>query len=73
MQPFSFNTLTIVLILFITNYFSTFIPTISNLYLDIIINSILLLLFYLTPLYFLKISPEINNTLISLFNRLKVR
>jgi hypothetical protein len=56
--------------LFVLNIF---IPTISNIYLDIILRSAIIMGLYLLLIYRLQISEEMNNTLRVVLDRVKTR
>jgi len=59
-SPFSIDTFKIILIGIFIYYFSSFIPQFENIYLDIILKSIITISFYISILYSLRISPEFN-------------
>jgi hypothetical protein len=50
-----------------------FIPTITNLYLDIILRSAIIMGLYLLLIYRLHISEEMNNTMRVVLDRIKTR
>ena len=59
-SPFSIDTFKIILIGIFIYYFSSFIPQFENIYLDIILKSIITISFYISILYSLRISPAFN-------------
>ncbi len=60
MHPFSWKTFAVVLIATGIYFSSTLIPIIDNIYLDITIRSLSMLLVYVVTIYFFKISDDIN-------------
>lgn len=72
-HPFTLQTLWLLVIgagLFVLN---VFIPTISNIYLDIVLRSTIIMGLYLLLIYRLQISEEMNNTLRVVLDRIKTR
>jgi hypothetical protein len=72
-HPFTLQTLWLLLIgagMFILNMF---IPTITNIYLDIILRSAIVMGLYLLLIYRLHISEEMNNTMRVVLDRIKTR
>jgi O-antigen/teichoic acid export membrane protein len=59
-QPFVYKHLILFLIAFAAWYLSTFIPAFSNYFIDIVVRSSLLTAAFLLPVYFAKISDDIN-------------
>ncbi len=72
-QPFTKNTFIALFILGLTYSLSLIIPSFSNPIIDIIVRSLIISTVFIFLVFRLKVSEDINNTLISLFNRLKVR
>ncbi len=62
-QPFNYKYLLIVAITVGTYLLSTSLNTISPMYLDLTIRSLMVTVTYLAIIYFLRISPDINNTI----------
>jgi hypothetical protein len=72
-HPFTLQTLWLLLIgagMFILNMF---IPTITNIYFDIILRSAIVMGLYLLLIYRLHISEEMNNTMRVVLDRIKTR
>jgi hypothetical protein len=72
-HPFTMQTLWLLLIgagMFILNML---IPTIANIYLDIILRSAIVMGLYLLLIYRLHISEEMNNTMRVVLDRIKTR
>lgn len=61
MQPFTWGTLWVILIGIASYSIVYFIPTFQNPILSILFKGSLITILYLTPIYFLKISPELNS------------
>jgi len=74
-QPFSYRHFLLYIIAFAAYWVSTFLPPFKNYIVDIIFRSSLIFMLFTIPVYFLKISEDINNSadkIISmLFNRTK--
>jgi O-antigen/teichoic acid export membrane protein len=74
-QPFSYRHILLYIIAFLAYWISTYLPALPNYITDIVVRSILILILFTLPVYFLKISPDINDSadkIISmLFNRTK--
>jgi hypothetical protein len=72
-HPFTLQTLWLLMIgadMFILNML---IPTIANIYLDIILRSAIVMGLYLLLIYRLHISEEMNNTMRVVLDRIKTR
>jgi O-antigen/teichoic acid export membrane protein len=72
-HPFTLQTLWLLMIgagLFVLNMF---IPNILNIYLDIVLRSVIIMGLYLLLIYRLQISEEMNNTLRVVLDRIKTR
>lgn len=69
LQPFTKHILTIIFMIVITIYISGSIIKLNNSFLDIFFRSFCLLILYLLPLFLLKVSTEINQTIFSIYNR----
>ena len=72
MQPFDIKSIWVILIGCLTYGILYFIPFISNAYLDIIVRSSLCLSLYIIPMYFLKISPEVNEYITNTLKRMNI-
>ena len=70
MQPFTWKTLWVILIGIASYSIAYFIPTPQNPILSILLKGSLITILYLTPIYLLKISPELNNLPKQLLKRL---
>jgi len=70
MQPFTWNTLWVILIGLISYGIVYLVPTPQNPILSILLKGSLITILYLPPIYFLKISPELNNLPKQLLKRL---
>ena len=73
MQPFSSKFLVITLIAGSVYLISTFIPLMNNLYLDILIRSTMITLFYLSLIVALKVSEPINDVYSKIINNVLKR
>lgn len=67
-QPFSKNTIKIIVIAVIA-YTATMFLIINNIYLSIIIKSIIFSIIYVTPIYLLNISEDINSIINKILNK----
>ncbi|RLD71362.1 MAG: polysaccharide biosynthesis protein [Bacteroidetes bacterium] len=74
-QPFSYRHILLYTIAFAAYWISTFLPSFSNYIIDIIIRSSLIMILFTVPVYFFKISEDINEhvdkIIRALFNRTK--
>ena len=59
-QPFNYKHLEIILFAAISWYLSTFIPVLSHFLIDLIVRSFFLSVVFLVPVYFFKVSEDIN-------------
>ncbi len=59
-QPFSFKHVEIVVFAFLAWYLSTLIPVLPHFILDLIVRSLFISIAFLAPIYFFKISEDIN-------------
>ncbi len=59
-QPFSFKHIQIIVFAFLAWYLSTFIPVLPHFVLDLAVRSCFIGVVFLTPVYFLKVSEDIN-------------
>ncbi len=59
-QPFNYKHLEIILFAAISWYLSTFIPVLSHFILDLVVRSLFISVVFLTPVYFFKVSEDIN-------------
>lgn len=60
-QPFSMKFIYLIIVGLATYWISTFLPQFSNYIFDIIIRSIFVAILFLIPVYFLKISDDLNS------------
>jgi O-antigen/teichoic acid export membrane protein len=60
LQPFTLKFITVAVIGTAAYFISTLLPQLPNFILDILVRSTFLSLLFCTPIYFLKISPDIN-------------
>lgn len=59
-HPLSLDTSKAIFIAILCYFISDFIPSIGNVYFDVVIESLVIVLFYLTASYYLKLVPEMN-------------
>ena len=59
-QPFNYKHLEIILFAAISWYLSTFIPVLSHFLIDLIVRSLFMSVVFLVPVYFFKVSEDIN-------------
>lgn len=59
-QPFNYKHLEIILFAFLAWYLSTFIPVLNYFILDLVVRSLFISVAFLTPVYFFKVSEDIN-------------
>lgn len=69
-QPFDLNYLWLIFIGLFAYYISTLIPPFSNYIVDIAIRSSVITLLFIVPVYFLKISDDINARIEFTFNKI---
>lgn len=72
-EVFSYHHLLLVLIASFSYAGSTLLPELSNYLVDIIVRSILISLLYILPVYWLKISPDLNTNIKNILVRLARR
>ena len=72
-QPFTTKFLFLIIIGFLTYWASTLVPPFSNFIIDIIIRSIVILILFMIPVYFLNISEDINERIDNVLLKLKLR
>lgn len=60
LQPFNLRFLSVALIAGISYFITTLLPLLPNFILDIIVRSSILMILFCTPIYFFKISEDIN-------------
>ncbi len=60
LKPFSFNHITVIVLAAAVWFISVQLPPFSNYITDIIVRSLLITVLFMAPVYFLKISPDIN-------------
>ena len=68
-QPFTFNTLKFLGIVGVVILVNLTLPTILNVYLDVIMRSTIITVLLISSTYYLKISPEINSLLNQLIKK----
>ena len=73
LQPFSLKYIYLIFIGLLSYFVSTLIPFNANFIIDIIIRSSVITLVYALPVYFFKISPDLNNKFDELKKSLLVR
>jgi len=61
MQPYNLKFIIIILIGLLVYFIGTVIPHFNNFIIDIIVRSVSMLILYSLPVYFLKLSPDINS------------
>ncbi|MBI9038560.1 MAG: polysaccharide biosynthesis C-terminal domain-containing protein [Bacteroidales bacterium] len=61
MQPYNLKFIIIVLIGVLVYFIGVAIPRIDNYIIDIVVRSVLMLIIFSLPVYFLKLSPDINS------------
>ena len=71
MQPFSLNTLGIIVLGLSVLYLSSFLPKLSSIYLDIPVRSLLMATLYLGSVWFFNLSDEVNTLMKNFFIKLK--
>lgn len=62
-QPFTFKFVYLIIIGLATYYISTLMPAINNFIIDILVRSLLISVVFIVPVYFLKISEDLNQRL----------
>jgi O-antigen/teichoic acid export membrane protein len=72
-QPFNYKHLILLVISLVSLYASSFIPSQQNYIFDIIIRSLAISLIFLIPVYFFKISEDVNNKVDSLLKQILSR
>ena len=72
-QPFSLQTLLTLFILIVALGIGLILPKLSNIYLDTIYRSILIVLITVLPIYFTKVSEDINSIIHSILARLGLK
>jgi len=69
-QPYSYKHLLIVIIAVATWYLSTFIPTINNFLIDILVRSISVTIVYIFLIFYANISDDFNKTFLNVFSKI---
>ncbi len=69
-QPFNYKHLEIILFAFLSWYLSTLIPVLSHFILDLVVRSLFISVVFLVPIYFFKVSEEINQKAQQVFRKL---
>ncbi len=72
-QPFNLNTIKIVVIGVICYFMTLWLPHFENVFLDIAFNSVLILLVFIPLVFFLKVSEEVNLTILKFIGMLRRR
>lgn len=73
LQPFTLKHVYLILITIAAYFISTLIPPLSNFIIDIIVRSGLIFILFITPVYFLKISEDINDKINQALVQLKFK
>lgn len=73
MQPFTIKHIYLFLITLLAYWTSTLLPALPNYILDIIVRSGLISILFIVPVYFLKISDDINDKINQLLVQLKIK
>ena len=73
MQPFTSNSLKLLFIGIAVYLLSTFIPSVGNLFLDIIIRSAMITLLYISSIWYFKISEDINEMITSTLKKMGIQ
>ena len=73
LQPFTYHFLLLILITACAYWISTFMPPLSNFILDIIVRSMLITVCFAVPVYYFKISEDINDRFNALLMQLKLK
>lgn len=71
MQPYNLKFIIIILIGLLVYFIGTAIPRFDNYIIDIIVRSVSMLILYSVPVYFLKLSPDINSRVEIYWNIIK--
>jgi O-antigen/teichoic acid export membrane protein len=69
-QPYSYKHILIVIIAVATWYLSTFIPTINNFLIDILVRSISVTIVYIFLIFYANISDDFNKTFLNVFSKI---
>jgi hypothetical protein len=72
-QPFDYRFLLLIVISLTSYWISTFIPPFSNFIFDILIRSALITLIFVVPVYYFKISEDINEKFDDVLLKLKLK
>ena len=72
-QPFSFKHIEIVVFAFLAWYLSTFIPVLNHFIWDLIVRSTFLTLAFLVPVYFFRVSEDINQKINQILHQVFVK
>ena len=59
-QPFSFKHIEIIIFAFVAWYLSTLIPVLNHFIFDLVVRSLFISIVFLVPVYFFKVSEDIN-------------
>ncbi len=70
MQPFTYKTLVLVIIIGATYWLQGLVPAFEFALLDLVVRSVLITAVFMTPLYFLKVSEEVNQLINGLLKKL---
>ncbi len=73
MQPFRWQHLSLLAIGFVAYFMSTFIPALSGVVTDIFVRSLVIFVLFVVPVYYSRISDDINDRIDSFFAALKNR
>ncbi|HDO28027.1 MAG TPA: polysaccharide biosynthesis protein [Bacteroidetes bacterium] len=72
-QPLSYHHILLILIAILAYWISTFIPTFSNYIVDIIIRSGIIFILFAVPVYYFRISEDINQRVDVIFKKITGR
>lgn len=71
LQPFTWQTLALIVLGPLVLYASKFMPSLSNVILDILLRSILITIAYVGSVYLFNLSDEVNDTLRAIFKKIR--
>ncbi len=71
LQPFSFAFVKLIMIGVIVFFVGAYIPIIDNFFFDVLLRSGVVSIIYISAVYILNISPDINEAINQVFNKLK--
>lgn len=71
LQPFTFKFVYLIIIGFLSYWISTLMPVLPNFILDIVVRSLLIFVIFTIPIYYLKVSEDINAKVDDIINHFK--